>query len=780
MTDRIVKISVCNKKTDKRYKNQEIEWNDLAKRNETPIRTTETAEEYPKLSKQKRDEAKDLGGFVGGHLKGGIRKNGNVLFRTVGTLDADNIPKNADFPFVAGLTLENTAYFIYSTHSHTRETQRYRLVFLFDREVSEDEYPALMRLVAKDIGMDFFDDTTYQANRMMYWASCPSNGEFFFFKNEGEPLCVGKYLSRYKDWRNAAEWPVSSRQSEITKRKIAKQQDPLAKDGVVGAFCQSYSISEAMEKFLSDIYERAAIGGRYQYKKADSLAGVVVYDDKFAYSHHASDPASEKLLNAFDLVRVHKFGEFDEKESFNKMCDFAAKDEKVSLALLERKREKAAADFVGDGWEKNLTRTKRGEVENTLGNLLLILSRDEKLQGIRYNRLSSQIYADSLPWDKTHPAWRDADTAQLVAYVDFQYGEFSARNYELALTKIADDKSYHPILNYLSSLPPWDETPRIDTLFIDYLGADDTPYTRAVTRKTLTAAVARVKCPGVKFDSIPVLNGNQGIGKSTLIARLGRQWYSDSISISDMKDKTAPEKLQGNWILELSEMAGIRKTDVETVKSFASRIDDKYRPSYGRVVESHPRQCVIIGTTNSDGGFLRDVTGNRRFWPIRVTGGGKKKPWDLTDEEVGQIWAEALAAYETGEELFLTGTAAKTAADEQRIAMENDDRAGLVAAYLETLLPENWDEMDLFRRQEYFRSAGDPTMPKGTIKRTQVSNIEIWCECFGRGRDAIRKADSYEIEAILKSIGGWTRYLGNGTGKKIIPLYGVQRVYVRE
>ena len=292
-------------------------------------------------------------------------------------------------------------------------------------------------------------------------------------------------------------------------------------------------------------------------------------------------------------------------------------------------------------------------------------------------------------------------------------------------------------------------------------------------------SVARVKLPGIKFDNVPVLNGPQGIGKSMAISRLGREWYSDSLSISDMKDKTAPEKLQGNWLLELSEMAGIKKMDVETVKSFASRIDDKYRPSYGRVVESHPRQCIIIGTTNNDGGFLRDVTGNRRFWPIRVTGEGKKHPWDLTEKEVDQIWAEAIALFEAGEELYLKGDVAVAAADEQRGAMENDDREGLVIAYLEALLPESWDIMDIYARQEYFRSPDDPTKPIGITRRVQVSNMEIWCECFGRHRDALKKTDSYEIEAIVNSIGGWERYTGSKTGKKNIPLYGPQKIYVR-
>jgi hypothetical protein len=230
----------------------------------------------------------------------------------------------------------------------------------------------------------------------------------------------------------------------------------------------------------------------------------------------------------------------------------------------------------------------------------------------------------------------------------------------------------------------------------------------------------------------------------------------------------------------ISEMAGIKKMDVETVKSFASRVDDKYRPSYGRVVESHPRQCIIIGTTNNDGGFLRDVTGNRRFWPIRVTGKSKKHPWDLIEKEVEQIWAEAIALFEAGEELYLTGDVAVVASDEQRGAMENDDREGLVVAYLEALLPVNWDTMDIYARQEYFRSPDDPTKPEGTIRRVQVSNMEIWCECFGRHRDALKKTDSYEIEAIINSIGGWERYTGSKTGKKNIPLYGPQKIYVRE
>ena len=238
---------------------------------------------------------------------------------------------------------------------------------------------------------------------------------------------------------------------------------------------------------------------------------------------------------------------------------------------------------------------------------------------------------------------------------------------------VSSERLYHPVKEYLGSLK-WDGTRRLDTLLIDYLGAEDTPYVRAVTRKTLVAAVARIYQPGIKFDSILVLNGPQGIGKSTLFARLGGQWYSDSLSITDMKDKTAAEKLQGYWILELGELVGIKKMDVETVKSFISRTDDKYRQAYGVNVESHPRSCIIVGSTNSDGGFLRDITGNRRFWPVQVTGCGKYHPWELTD--VDQIWAEAIERYNSGEELFLTGSLEDEAVSQQREVMEVDEREG--------------------------------------------------------------------------------------------------------
>ena len=772
-----MKIAYGNSRMEKRWKNNEISWDDFCRRVSTTQTTTETVEEYRKMTKPQQDAVKDVGGFVGGHLRGGRRKTGTVLCRSMLTLDMDHgTPDILD-----ELSLFHSHEMcVYSTHKHTPEAPRLRLIFPLKRDVSEEEYPALARKVAQEIGMDLFDDTTYQPHRLMYWPSTSSNGEYVYQVMDGDILDPDAYLGMYDDWRDVSTWPVSSRESEAVKKAAKQQADPLAKTGAVGAFCRTYPIREAIEKFLPDVYAPSAMEGRYDYIPADSSAGVIIIDEKFAYSFHATDPACGQLLNAFDAVRVHKFPDDDPKKSYNAMAEFAVADERVKLRIFEEKRQAAAEDFDEadpDAWKKQLQYEKKSmELKNNLHNLMLILENDENLKGIVFNQLADGMeIRGKVPWP--HPAkfWRDADDAQLICYVDAAYGTFSARNYDIAVTKAVDDRSYHPIREFFETIPDWDGVERADTLLIDYLGAEDTPYVRAVTRKELCAAYCRVYHPGIKFDSMIVLNGDQGIGKSTLIAKLGGEWYSDSLNLSDMNDKTAAEKLQGYWIMEIGELAGMRKADLDKVKAFISRQDDKYRASFGRRVTPHPRQCVFFGTTNSQNGYLRDITGNRRYWNVKVPGNGKYKPWDMDEDTVKQVWAEVMVYAKAGEKLYLPPELEAYAKEEQRAAMERDDREGLVQEYLDMLLPGNWDSMDVYKRRDYVRDADDPMRPDGSIRRMEVSNMEIWCECFGKAKEDMKPSDSYSIAAIMERMDGWSR-----TGKaRVLPIYGKQRIYRR-
>lgn len=787
-----MRIAVGNSRMDKKWKNKDMSWDDFKQKCSQTIRTTETVAEYRKMSKPAQDNAKDVGGFVGGALKQGKRKNGFVDGRSMLTLDLDHAILDV---WDAVTMLFDFKCLMYSTHKHTPEAPRVRLIIPLSREVSAEEYAPVSRMVAKDVGMEMVDDTCHEAARLMYWPSTSSDGVFLFESQDGPMLNPDDILARYKDWHDTSEWPMSSRQSEIVKRTIAKQADPLEKEGMVGAFCRAYSIQEAIDTFIPDIYRLSAMAGRYDYIPADSSAGVVIYDDKFAYSHHATDPACGQLMNAFDVVRIHKYGALDDKAksdtvpskmpSFKAMVDFAIKDEKVKLQLA-KERELQAADDFNDGndvnWQTKLELDKNGGISESLTNFVTILRYDPRLHEIAYNEHSCGISirdAELLPWEQLKPGWSDADLASLTAYLDRVYHIFSPSKLKNALLTITAERSFHPIKEYLEGLPAWDGKKRLETLLIDYLGAEDSSYVRAVTRKTLVAAVARIYEPGIKFDTVLVLSGPQGIGKSMIFAKIGGIWFSDSLTISDMRDKTGAEKLQGFWIMEIGEMNGIKKVEVETVKSFASRQDDKFRVAYGTVVESHPRQCVICGTSNSQH-FLRDVTGNRRFWPVQVTGECSLHPWNMDKPLLEQIWAEALTLYNAGEELILKGNDAEMAAEKQQEALENDDREGLVREYLDKLLPADWAKLSLSEKRMYL--AGDEFTTQnraGVAPRDKVCNLEIWAECFGREPANIRKQDSYELNAIMAKLDGWKRYDGNKSGKLSFKDYGSQIAYVR-
>ncbi len=462
------------------------------------------------------------------------------------------------------------------------------------------------------------------------------------------------------------------------------------------------------------------------------------------------------------------------------MRKFCTKDELVQKQITNEKMKDIGQEFgeLEDN-DNKLEIDLTGEIKDTLNNIVKILRNDKNLHGIAYNKHKDMLdVKGKLPWIRLKEGWNDSDLASLKIYLEKKYNIWSPAKLKDALLAVATERAFHPVIDYLENLEEWDGKERLETLLIKYLGAEDNAYTREVTRKTLVAAIARVYEPGVKFDSVLILNGKQGMGKSTLFSKLGGKWFSDNLTLEDMKDKTAAEKLQGFWIMELGELAGMRKAEVENVKSFITRTDDKYRASYGVNVESHPRQCIIVGTTNNKGGFLRDVTGNRRFWPVTVDPDkALSSPWDL--EDVDKIWAEALYVYKQGEELYLKGEVLEIASKEQSEAMESDDREGLVREYLNKLLPNNWSSMNLYERRKFLNGDDLVGGQVGTEKRKAVCSMEIWCECFGKDASSLKKSDSYEITAIMSKIEGWELYSGNKTNTMRFPIYNKQRAFVR-
>lgn len=778
-------ISVGKSRFDTAWKNKQVRWSELLARLQAATMTQETQAEYFKMKKSDQDKIKDVGGFVGGTLTDGHRKTDTVKARSVLTFDLDKAPDD----FVVTMQLEAPyAWAVYSTHKHTPDKPRYRLIIPLNRNVTPDEYEAIMRKLAEEIGMEYMDATTFQASRLMYWPSYSRDAQYIFEYNDDAVMDPDEILAKYPDWTDISYWPVHPDETRVSKKRTDRQQDPTKKDGPVGTFCRTYTVPEAIETFLSDTYE--AVDGkddRYTYLQGTTHGGLVIYDEGlFCYSNHSTDPAHGMDLNAFDLVRIHKYGAEDDEAkegtpttrlpSYKAMLDLIRTD-KACIKTHDADRRGSAADDFSDEpdheWQLDLTRNKRGDVEPTVDNLLMILRMDEDLKGIRYNKLQRYVAVTApLPWRKGCGEWKNDDDAELYIYLSIQYASFKRQDLSDALVTVARERAYHPVREYLRGLPEWDGINRADRILIDYLGADDTEYTKEVTKRWLIAAISRVMRPGCKFDYMPVISGPGGIGKSMLVGVLGGEWFSDNLSFDDMRDKTAAEKIQGTWINEIGELKGMRKMEVESIKSFVSRQEDIYRPAYGRRVEHIQRGCVFIGTSNADD-YLKDITGNRRFWPVEVSGKSRLKPWDITEDVRAQIWAEAWYYYDVLDDtdLILGAELEAVAAEKQIQALESDERLGLVEQYLERLLPDNWADMDLSDRRFWLDSDDED----GSQRREMVSVMEIWAECFKNKPEDKKRADSDDIVRILQQL-GWKR---EDRATMRIPLYGVQGVYKR-
>ena len=283
---------------------------ELWDRLETPIRTAETTALYHKMKKGEKDAVKDKGGFFAGKLKGTRRRKADVVSRSMITLDCDRLSSEFFEDFE-----RSHAYFaiVYTTHTHLPESPRARVLFPLSRDVNPDEYNAIARYLAAEIGMEMVDPCSFEINQLMYWPTCCADGEYICRRYDGDWLDPETFLAGHPGWEDCANLPTSPAEDEEKNRRAKTQEDPLAKKGIVGAFCRAYSIEAAIETFLSGVYAPTDMDGRYDYIPGEGTAGVVIYDGKFAYSHHATDPAGGKLLNAFDLVRVHKYGDENPK-----------------------------------------------------------------------------------------------------------------------------------------------------------------------------------------------------------------------------------------------------------------------------------------------------------------------------------------------------------------------------------------------------------------------------------------------------------------------------------
>lgn len=786
--DRQITISAAGSRNATKWPAQRLYLSELYDKLAVPVRSTETLTAYLRMTKPQQDNLKDVGGFVGGTVHDGGRRKGNAIDgRDILTLDLDHIPAGGTDDVLRRVDSLSCGYCIYSTRKHAPEAPRLRVILPLDRTVTADEYEPIARKAAQLIGIELCDPSTFEASRLMYWPSCCSDSQYTYTFGDKPFLSadgvLGLYTQAGQDWRNVTIWPQVPGIQDPHKRLAAKQGDPTEKHGVVGAFCRTYNVLSAIEKFLPGIYEPVDnMSDRYTFTGGSTTGGAILYDNgTFIFSHHATDPAGGKLCNAFDLVRHHLFGDKDDEAqpgtptirlpSYTAMCELAVKDKSVSALLNKERYEAATKDFAGTvslaeneaadvNWMELLqVSPQSGLPAKSTRNVRIMLEHDPLLKGrIKLNTFTNQLLGIApLPWGIRTEAegefeWGEADDAGIRDYTHEVLKFRSSEVVSDAVLLVAQRNTFDPVANYLQSLH-WDGVPRVDSLYIDYFGAEDCPYTRAVTRKALVAAVARAIIPGTKFDTMTVVQGTQGIGKTTFFSRLGRGWFSNSVGTFEGKE--AAELLRGVWIVEIGELEALSRSDVKLVKQFLSKTEDQYRAAYARRTEKHPRHCVFFGTTNNQE-YLRDPTGNRRFWPVDT---GVQSPTknvfkDLTPDTVNQIWAESVVRWQLGEPLILS-TELEAEADLRReIHMERDPLRGQIEAFLEKPVPEDWFSWDSTRRNMYWNSGVRNDM--ALVPRDRVCALEIWRECLGEVR-TMPKADAHRINEILGALPGWER-----------------------
>jgi len=463
------------------------------------------------------------------------------------------------------------------------------------------------------------------------------------------------------------------------------------------------------------------------------------------------------------------------------MMEFAVRDSAVNREMatvdfgemlddLDEEEVKEALD-----WMSKLERNEKTEqILPNSRNVEVILSNGPFKGTLGFDSFrNTEVIIKDLPWrkrelmNKEYEPWKGQDDKQLPHYLGVTYDIYSGSVVKNALAEVVYKNSFHPVKKYLEALK-WDGEKRLERLFIDYLGAVDYFYTKEITKKMFTAAVKRIYEPGCKFDEMLVLVGPQGCGKSTILSKMGKQWFTDSIRKFDPKE--AGEHLQGAWIVEIGELAAMKKTEIEEVKQFLSKVEDRYRVAYDRAVSDFPRKCIFFGTTNNKN-FLHDPTGNRRFWPLEVgINTATKNIFKDLDTEIDQLWAEALHYYKQGESISLSEECYLEAVKQQEDHFEIDAREGLIADYLRKPLPDDWGSLDLIERREYLE---DPT---GEIERRVTCVAEIWEECLNLNINSLKSHEAKPIAAIVRRLPDWE---DRKPSRKRFARYGSQRAFVK-
>lgn len=743
-------IALGLKRSNTTTKQYSWEWSQIVERLRNVTKTAETAEQYANMSKAQKLETKDVGFFIGG-----LCERRKVTYRQLLVLDVDD--GNDGTLQLLRDWLDGKSYVIHSTHSSTPTSPRYRVVAPLSRIVLADEYGGMMRILYDKFRLPL-DVATFDFNRIMFLPSVPKDVDYFFETQTGDPIDVSELLEYGGNWRDF---------SNVGVPKKAKVQDPKYKGGIIGAFCAKVSIREAIETYLSDIW-RLEPSGRYTLAGASTTSGGVIYEDKYLYSNHSSDPYLGRCHNAYDAVRLYKFGEGKQGEAaMAALCESlgirpdSGKAHRMTLDSMEDEEAKAILS-------ERLEIDKNGNLNKSLKNAQAILQYDPEIRNIFAYDMFSEM-----PVLKRTPNWRtfdvktesedckniqtydemtDVDESYLRLYFEEHYN-FDARAVLADALNITEHRNaFHPVRDYLNSLT-WDGVERLPRIFIDCFGVEDSLYAREVGLKFFVGAVRRVFIPASKMDYIPVLVSEEGLGKSKFIRRMAKLWGSDTFYTFN-GSKEAYEQLRGVWIMEIPELNGVQSKSSNGRKAFVTKGEDRYRSAYLKYTKTYKRQCVFIASSN-DVIFLDDpAEDGRRWWGLLCNKDAIKIDVHGSEflELADQYWAEAVHYYLQGVLPMLSPEAEAEARTLRQTHKSEDLELGALIDYLEMPVPDDWGTMTIFERRQYWNNERSTWHGK---KRNSLCTSEVAREFFEYERsetnartsrrvaDAIRRTDLF-------------------------------------
>lgn len=842
--------------------NYEAPWSRLCKMLSEPKATSEKFIEYQRAPDKTRAKLKNANGYwIGAHCETGRRKTNAIKERDVVCFDIDN----GDLwpgDLVQALKTRTTAisdleFFVHSSRSHTLVKPKLRLVFLLSKPVSAERYSAFVRILAHrlDPKMATVDPVSFRLAQMMFRPTISADmaDHFIAFRNSGRLVDPDEVLASWPHpWSDYSKLPRGAH--EKTLRQIAeKAENPLMKGGLVGAFCRTYSVPEAIDKFLPGVFVESdaptmTSDARYKYVNSEGGPGAVLYDGGlFLYSHHGSDPYSDRLLNAWDLVRLHLYGEEDDDDeeyerisdapSYKSMVELVKRDpgtkktiavENFSVATemlgsvedtaepteSEQEDFDVLADLLGPSraqsteksepglheavnalkghdavpilpaskdWLGTLELTDKLALKSTVQNLQIILANDPVLRGaFRRNSFTGNVDVcrDLIARSKTLPALYRKNTGRfetnaitdrhltwVQAFLDDKtardggggYGcSFGRNTIAETLELVANQFPYHPVIEWIDS-KPWDGVERLETLFSKYAGAEDNVYTRAAAKTMMIAASARLSEPGLKFDYAVILEGAQGLRKSTFVSALANDVWFGELSRDVDDDRKVVENTKGRWFVELPELSAFGRREVEEVKDFISKTGVQARMAYGRYETSTPRQFVLAGTTNKNV-YLKDDTGNRRFWPIKI--GDNPIDIDGLREVLQQLHAEAMFRYREMRKAQPFGDLPLYLSDEEAVVIQNDlvfERSRDDAEDYMADRIKAWLERPVSKAEAYRELGLDYDGPDADVfgKRLVTSYVAIWIGALGGEAGAYHEGHAVRTRRACRGMEGW-------------------------